>query len=151
MSEFESQLQDWYQSEIAGKTFFNTLADGAHSDDEVDKWSLLARLEATMAERLSEVCAAASIALPEASGSRYLDAARELAGKPWRSNMDFLMPQLQTAVSEIRTTTQQAPAAYARIAGEFLAHEEALAAFVSAELNGEDGSPAVQSLLRHWE
>ena len=150
MSEFESQLQDWYQSEIAGEAFFSTMADGAQSDDEVDKWTLLARLEATMAKRLSVACAAASIALPEASGSRYLDVARELAGKPWRSNMDFLMRQLRTAMAELRTTTQQTPAAYGRIAGEFLAHEEALAAFVSAELNGEDGSPAVRSLLRQW-
>ena len=150
VSEFASQLQDWYQSEIAGKAFFDTLADGAQSDDEANKWSLLARLEATMAERLSAACAAASIALPEPSGSRYLDIARELAGKPWRSIMEIVMPQLRTAVSEIRTATQQAPAAHAQIAGEFLAHEEALAAFVSAELKGEDGSPAVQSLLRQW-
>ncbi len=150
MSEFESQLQDWYQSEIAGKAFFDTMADGAQSDDEVNKWSLLARLEATMAQRLSAECAAASIELPEASGSRYLDAARELAGKPWPAIMKLLMPQLRTAVSEIRTAAQQSPAAHAQIAGEFLAHEQALAAFVSAELKGEDGSPAVQSLLRQW-
>ena len=150
MSEFESQLQDWYQGEIAGKAFFDTMADGAQSDDEVNKWSLLARLEATMAQRLSAECAAASIALPEASGSRYLDAARELAGKPWPAIMKLLMPQLRTAVSEIRPAAQQAPAAHAQIAGEFLAHEQALAAFVSAELKGEDGSPAVQSLLRQW-
>ena len=94
MSEFESQLQDWYQSEIAGKAFFDIMADGTQNDDEANKWSLLARLEATMA--------------------------------------------------------QQAPAAHAPIAGEFLAHEEVLAAFVSAELKGEDGSPAVQSLLSQW-
>ena len=150
MSEFESQLQDWYQAEISGKAFFDTMADGAQSDEEASKWSLLARLEATMAQRLSMECEATSIALPEASGSRYLDAARELAGKPWGSVMELLMPQLETAVSEIRTEAQQAPAAHAQIAGEFLTHEEALAAFVSAELKGEDGSPAVQSLLQKW-
>ncbi len=150
VSEFESQLRNWYQSEIAGKAFFDALADGAQSDDEVNKWSLLARLEATMAERLSVACAAASIALPESSDLSYLDYARKMAGEPWRSNMEILMPQLRTAVSEIRSATRRASAAYAQIAGEFLAHEEALAAFVSAELRGEDGSPTVQSLLRQW-
>ena len=150
MSVFNSQLQDRYQAEISGKAFFNTMADGAMSDEEASKWSLLARLESTMAQRLSVACDAASIALPKASGSRYLDFARELAAKPWPSIMEVLMPQLETALSEIRTEVQQAPAARAQIAGEFLTHEEALAAFVSAELKGEDGSPAVESLLQKW-
>ena len=150
MSEFESQLQDWYQGEVAGKAFFDVLANAAQSDDEANKWSLLARLEAAMAGRLSVACEQAAIALPEPSDSTYLEYARQMAGNPWQSNLEILMPQLDKAVSEIRTAAEQAPAAYADIAGEFLAHEEALAAFVSTELKGEDGSPAVQSLLRQW-
>ena len=151
MSEFELQLRNWYQAEIAGEAFFDVLADGAQSDDEAGKWSLLGRLESTMAQRLSEACAAASIALPDLSSDLdYVDYARKMAGKSWRSNMEFLMPQLRRVVPEIRAAARRAPTAYADIAGEYLAHEEALAAFVSAELSGEDGSPAVQSLLRQW-
>ena len=150
VSEFATQLRDWHQGEIAGKAFFNALADGAQSTDEVNKWSLLARLEATMADRLRAACEAASIVLPEPSNSTYLDYARQMAGNPWQSNMEILMPQLDAAVAEIRMAAEHAPAPYAQIAGEFLAHEQALAAFVSAELKGENGSPAVQSLLGQW-
>jgi len=151
VSEFDSQLRKWYEGEIAGIAFFDALASAAQSEDEVDKWSLLGRLESTMAERLSVTCAAASIAPPEmSSDSSYLDYARKMAGEPWRSNMETPMRQLQTAVPRIRVAAEQAPAAHADIAGEYVAHEETLAAFVSAELKGADGSPAVQSLLREW-
>ncbi len=150
MSEFESQLEDWYQGEVWAEAVLTALANGAQSDDEAKKWSLLARLEATMAGRLRAACETASIALPEPSDSTHLDYARQMAGNPWQANMEILMPQVDEAVSEIRSTAEHAPTAYAGIAAEFLAHEEALAAFVSAELKGEDGSPAVESLLNQW-
>ncbi len=151
VSDFDTQLREWYEAEVAGKAFFSAMADAARDDAEAEKWSLLGRLEATMAERLRKACAVASVALPEQpSDSGYMDAARQMGGRPWLSNMEALKGQLQEAVIRIRSLAEQAPAAHADIAGEFLEHEEALAAFVSAEVEGEDGSPAIQSLLRKW-
>lgn len=151
MSEFDSQLRNWYEAEVAGKAFFDALAGGAPNDREADKWSLLGRLESAMAARLSTACGAASIAIPEApSDSSYLEYARKMAGEPFRSNLETLMPQLDEAVVRIRALAETAPPAHSAIAADFVAHEEALAAFVRAELEGEDGSSAIDSLLGAW-
>ena len=64
--------------------------------------------------------------------------------------MKALMGQLDEALIRIRSLAEGAPAVHAEIAGDFLAHEEALAGFVRAELNGEDGAPVVESLLGEW-
>ena len=61
-----------------------------------------------------------------------------------------LAPQIEKAVNEIRAQADEAPPAHAEISRDFLAHEEALLAFVRLELEGKDGSPAVESLLRAW-
>ena len=151
MTDFGSQLRKWYAGEVAGVAFFDVLANAAQNGGEALKWALLGRLESAMAERLSSACADASIALPTAPAeSGFLDYAREIAGKPWQSTMEALLPQLEAAVAEVRDEARLAPPAHADIARDYVAHEEALAAFVSAELNGEDGSPAVESLLRAW-
>ena len=81
MNDFDTQLREWYEAEISGIAFFETLARSAQEKEEVGKWSLLARLESIMAERLSARCKAAAIALPDQpSDSGYLDAARKMGG-----------------------------------------------------------------------
>jgi hypothetical protein len=122
-----------------------------NNDDTQDKWRLLASLESAMARRLSATCAVASIALPKApSTTSHLDYARKMAGDPWRSSMESLVPQLQQAVADIRVAASHAPAEHADIAGDYVAHEEALLAFATAEVDGGDGAPVVRSLLHNW-
>lgn len=151
MTGFDEELGRWYEGEVAGAAFFHELASAAQDEAEVEKWRLLGRLESTMAERLNASCAAASIALPATPpASGYLDYARKMAGEPWRSNMEALVPQLREAVARIRTAASQAPADFRDVAADYIAHEEALLAFATAELEAEDGAAAVQSLLDDW-
>ena len=149
-SAYEEVLLSWYQAEVAGKAFFDSLAEGAENELERSKWTLLSHLEAAMAERIRVACADASITLTESADSSFIDLARQLTGQPWDSTMETLLPQLQAAIAEITEAVEAAPTAYTGIAGDFLAHEMALEAFVATELQGEDGSSAVKSMLNRW-
>ena len=152
MGEFNSMLRQWYEAEVAGAAFFGAMARGAKVEAEAAKWTLLGRLEATMAEQLGKTCAAESIDVPAESprASELLAYAQSLEGKSWQAIMEDMMPQLKDAVVEVQNETSQAPPDHAELAARFMAHEEALAAFVTAEVEGDDGSPAIDSLLCEW-
>ncbi len=150
MSDFDSVLREWYEGEIWGAAFFDLLA-GAAENDEARKWSLLGRLESATADRLRAACADASVRLSDTrADSSFLKYAKTMVELPWQTNMEGLAPQIEKAVNEIRAQANEAPPAHAEISRDFLAHEEALLAFVRLELEGKDGSPAVESLLRAW-
>ena len=150
MSDFDSVLREWYEGEIWGAAFFDLLA-GAAENDEARKWSLLGRLESATADRLRAACADASVRLSDTpADSSFLEYAKTMVELPWQTNMEGIAPQIEKAVNEIRAQADEAPPAHAEISRDFLAHEEALLAFVRLELEGKDGSPAVESLLRAW-
>ena len=150
MADFDSVLREWYEGELAGAEAFDLLADAAE-DDEARKWSLLGRLERATAERLRAACTDASVPLGETPpDSSLLEYAKPMVELPWQTNMEGLAPQIEKAVNEIRAQADEAPPAHAEISRDFTAHEEALLAFVRLELEGKDGSPAVESLLKAW-
>lgn len=150
MSDFDPVLKEWYEGELGGAAFFERLADAAEND-EARKWSLLGRLESATADRLRAACAEASVPLGEAPAEpTLLEYANTMMELPWQTNMEGLAPQIDEAVHQIRTQADEAPPAHAEISRDFLAHEEALLAFVRLELEGKDGSPAVESLLEAW-
>ena len=144
-------LGQWYQGEQAGFEFFQSLADAVTDETASRKWSLLAALESSMAERLRVFCDAESIPLPMPSDSTtHLDYAKQMAAESWSGCLNALEPQVEDAVKEIRSAVGDVPAEHATIAADYLAHEEALLAFLTAERAGEDGAPAVESLLQDW-
>ena len=150
MSDFDSVLREWYEGERSGAAFFDRLADAAENE-EARKWSLLGKLESATADRLRAACADASVRLEDTpADANLLQYAKTMAELPWQTNMEGLVPQLEKAVDEIRARADEAPPAQAEISREFLAHEEALLGFVRLELDGRDGSPAVESLLKAW-
>ena len=144
-------LTQWYLGEQAGFEFFEALANAVTDEAASQKWLLLGGLESAMAERLRLFCNAESIPLPEPSDSKtHLDYAKKMAAESWLGCLDELEPQLQDAVKSIRSAQGAVPAEHAAIAADYLAHEEALLAFVTAERAGEDGFSAIESLLQDW-
>lgn len=154
MADFNQRLCGWYTGELGGEAFFEAMAVAAGNNDEASKWRVLARLELRMGERLATALTARGIEPPDA-GERptsLLEQATALASKGWLDIMADLEAPIETFVTRIRAEAAQAPADGTAIAAEYLAHEEALMAFVTAELAGEGtrSTEAADALLAAW-
>ncbi len=152
MNDFAKTLCDWYVGEMGGDAYFTRLAEHADATAERDKWRLLAALEQATAARLLDALTERGIAPPDFDA--YVTAAAGRAeprpGVTWRQQMLEMKPRLEQYVAQFQTARDQAPPDGSVIAGDYLAHEQALLDFVVDEIDGRDGSPVVQRLLQAW-
>jgi len=154
MTDFNQRLCRWYTGELGGEAFFDAMAVDAGNDAEASKWRVLAQLEHKMGERLATALTARGVEPPEPGerAASLLAQAAALAGRGWLDIMADLESPISQFVVQIREEAAQAPDDARAIAAEYLAHEEALLAFVAAELAGEGtrSTAAADALLGAW-
>jgi hypothetical protein len=154
MTDFNQRLCGWYTGELGGEAFFDAMAADASNNTEASKWRVLAQLEQRMGERLATALTARAVELPEPGerSTSLLEQAAAMASKEWLHIMADLEAPIANFVARIREEAAQAPDDGRGIAAEYLAHEEALLAFIASELAGEGtrSTAAADALLEAW-
>lgn len=148
--DWETYVVERYRGEIFGESLFGALAERA-SGDEQRKWRVLEQLERETRERIAPVRAeiertTADDPVRRAEGRKLGEA---LASTPWLDLMASFRGELEKFVAEFERAEALAPPRGRNLARFITAHEEALLAFVVAEIEGRaDPLEPVVALLR---
>jgi len=151
-SAYHQGISEMYQGELLGEALFSRAAALARSDEQRFKLCVLLQLETETKARLRPLVAQLGLDLVEdeafrAEGLRLGD---ELGALPWIDFLRTLERELKVYVTKYQRIADLAPVSERQVPQSMVEHEQALLAFVRAEL-AEPGSPrsldAVNALL----
>lgn len=133
-----AQLHKAYMGELFGIAFFEAFKAKATEPSEQKKWQLLIDVEIRTAELLKDYLEPLDMICPPSDAemtSQGLKQAQKWIDLPWKPLMEALAPWIREYAEAYRRSAEGATehrAAWHMVAD----HEEALLAFVEAELNG---------------
>ncbi|MBB6095822.1 hypothetical protein HNQ60_004713 [Povalibacter uvarum] len=138
-SQYKAYLLERYHDEVAGESFFRTLSEHATDPDRNYKWQVLTRLETETQELLRS--ALKELELEVAPRREDIERGQREATRfsaiPWIEFMKGFRPVLQNFVHMFEAAESLAPDVRDRtLLQHVTAHERALLAFVTRELEG---------------
>lgn len=133
-----------YQGEVLGEAFFGALAEREGDPARRHQLEMLTLLERSTKELAEPVFERSGIDRGDSATTLTLahDLAEGMASATWEDMLASIIPIAEESLVKYRTLVGLVPDAFEReIAEAYVAHEEALVAFVLRSLGQEEGDP----------
>ncbi|MHC5064050.1 MAG: hypothetical protein ACYTG5_08755 [Planctomycetota bacterium] len=151
--EFREVVDDYYQGEVGGEAFFDTILGFYDAADQRHKLATLLQLESETKARLRP------LVLRLGGDPRELESARakgrELAmpleGLDWQEGMAEMREVIRPFMEKYRGRVAEVPPEYRSVAASMASHEDALFRFAELEMSGDgEGSLDDVNAQLHW-